>query len=223
MTKRERCGRGVFFLAAVFLFAGCGTKELTPDAAKIEGGVYKNFYFDIVLPVPEGWTAKTPAPRMSHFLEFYLEALATKKDTGSEKRVFPMVRMATTPAGSLRPTDAVITLAAARISDKYGMDRAHAVKIARLFVKGSPTPVRLTKDFHSEKLGEKTTGGITFVAFEVEWTEKQGGVLEAFYIALRRDYALVFSVEAKNQEALEKGKNVLKSIAWRGAIPPAGG
>ncbi len=205
----------MFSLAVFFLLAGCGTKPERLDAGKVANGVYKNRYFDLVLPVPAGWVAKTPPPGMSRFLEYYLAALAAKKNTGSEKRVFPMVRMASTPAGALRSTDAAITAAAARVADKPGFDLMHAVKIARIFIKGSPTPVRLQKDFHTERLG-----GLAFAAFEVEWTEKQGGVTEACYIALRRDYALVFSVEAKNPEALESAKKALESLRWSGAAPP---
>ena len=103
----------------------------------------------------------------------------------------------------------VITIASARIGDKPRFNLAHAVKIARVFIKGSPIPVELQKDFHTAKVG-----GVSFVSFQVEWTLKAEKYTEVFYVVLRRDYALVFSVGAEKPEGIKKGKKALESLRF---------
>lgn len=222
LSGNPRSGRWLLPLAAFLLLAGCGPKQEGLDEGKLENGVYKNQYFDLVLPVPAGWEAKTPPQGMSRFLAYYLEVLAAKdKLTG---RVIPMVRMASAPIETMGKDDVFITLAAARVGDKPGFNLMRAVEIARIFLdpKESPTPVRLIKDFYTERLGHitgKKYSGLAFAAFEAEWTLTDGRITEACYIVLRRDYALVISIVAKGPKGLEKAKNALKSIRWSGAAP----
>ncbi len=116
MTNRLQDSRGRLSLAlAVFLLLiSCRPKPPRPDKGKVEDGVYKSQYFNLVLPVPAGWEAESPPSGMSRFLQYYLEALAAKDEpTGLETRVIPMVRMTSAPIKTMGKDDAVVTLAAA--------------------------------------------------------------------------------------------------------------
>ncbi len=209
MANRLQDSRGMLSLAVFLFLAGCGPKqEPRPDAGKLEDGIYKSRYFDLALPVPAGWEAKSPPSGMSRFLQYYLEALASKdKQTGLETRVVPMVRLASAPVKTLSKEAGFVTFAAARVREKRGFDLTRAVDIARAFLKGSPVPVKVLKDFHMVKLG-----GLTFVSFEAEWTLKDGPLTEAYYIAIRRGYVLVFSAAARGPKGLEKAKKALEAL-----------
>lgn len=208
--KHKHRRRGPLILAALFLLAGCGPKTQSADSGRFEDGVYRNRYFHISLPVPEGWNVETPPPGLGHFLRYYLKIMAVHEKADNEKdRVVPMMRMMSGPSRDLGPLDGVIMAGAARVSDKPGFDLSRAVDFARLLIKESPTPVRLMKDFESTKLGE-----LTFVHFQAEWTMDRGRIMTAYYITLRGDYVLVFSVLAKASPGLERGMKVLEAISF---------
>ncbi len=117
LSSNSRSGRWMLPLAVFLLLAGCGPKHERLDEGKLENGVYKNQYFNLVLPVPAGWEAEIPPQGMSRFLAYYLEVLAVKdQSTGSETRVIPMVRMTSASIETIGKDDALVTLAAARVS-----------------------------------------------------------------------------------------------------------
>lgn len=191
------------------MLAGCAAKPSRPDGGAVEKGTYSNPYFGLSLTLPSDWSAEVKPKAVDRFLAYYLKLLTARDKEEPEGRVFFLLQTGRLPVKLMGQADAVVTIGAAFVGDKPGMDARRAMGLARVMVKDPPAPM---KEVASPP--QATFGGVNFAALRFVAGLKDSEVHEAVYVTIRQSHALVITVAGRNAQSLKAADAVLQSIKF---------
>lgn len=209
-------------LLGVFLLLSTACRDSGPpaDAGSVKDGVYRNKYFNMTLPLSEGWLHEKPPFKLGKLLGTYLGFIAAgdtlmKEGDDPEDRVRRMFRLSSARIDLVGYEDAMLMGGAAELGYQPKVRRgADLLPGAEILLRARKTEFTI--------LGRRRIrlGGVDFDVLDFEVILADGKLRESVYVTLRWGHALAFTVVSRSTRGQQAGERALKNVSFENGLSP---
>ncbi|RLE23973.1 MAG: hypothetical protein DRJ65_10770 [Acidobacteria bacterium] len=201
-------------VVSLVLLAGCGGNSSgDPTDSSIEAGIYRNSFFELRFPIPDGWAIASDETE-ERVLETGKEAIAGNSKTldaaikASEKTTYQLLMLSEHPIGSPVEFNSNLVLMAEKVSHAPGIQtgadylfhthnllQQSGISYQR---NGEPEPIQIGgREFHK-------------VIYQVELP--QVVFQQTFIVTIDRGFALALIISSNDEEMNEQLLSIAKEL-----------